>query len=85
MIPVETVHQGDRITVTKPYKDITQTLTGVVHRVLPEGRARTLYTADGVELARYVIGRKSGVTVELLKPVDPGHTMLEVFESAVSA
>lgn len=82
IIPVETVQEGDLITVSKPYKDTVQTLTGTIVRILAEGKVRTLFTGEGVEMARYAIGRKSGVTVTLVKRVDPAHTVLSVFEDA---
>ena len=69
---------GDLITCENEYKDTTQQLTGVVARILAEGKQRTLYSGEGVLMARYVIGRPCA-TVELIRAVSEPSEPLEMF------
>lgn len=80
IVPVETLLEGDTIKVTGAHKDAALTLTGTVHRILAEGQVRTLYTEEGVELARYVIGKRCVLQVELIRAAAQPHSVLEVFD-----
>lgn len=78
IIPVETVGVGDTISHTTDFKDVKVITRGEVARIYAEGRVRTLYTCEGVELARYVIGKPS-FNVILVKAAEEQSTPLEMF------
>lgn len=78
IIPLETVLVGDIISITKDYKDTKMSLKGEVVRILNEGKKRTFFTGEGVELGSYVIGRATPRVI-LVQRRAPEHVMLEIF------
>ena len=78
-VPVETVQAGDTIFVSRPYRDTQLTITGTVERIIEEGLTRVLVTSEGIELARYTIGKKHHNKVTLLKAVAEPNEPLEMF------
>lgn len=80
-IPLETVQEGDTITVTKDHKDTRMILTGTVENIIIEGNTRIIDTAEGVELARYTIGKCHGMFVQLVNTKRTENEPLELFAS----
>lgn len=78
IIPLEAVQVGDIISITKDYKDTRMSLKGEVVRILSEGKKRTLFTGEGIELGSYVIGRATPRVI-LVHREEPEHSRLEMF------